>query len=101
MVSNLKPKLFRRNFDRDSDRNYRNFISIPISISIVGIEIEKAIIFCVLNVVTTVHYTINSPLTFRSIFDENISGKVEISALIANLFFIPKSEFQHRNRNQN
>jgi hypothetical protein len=31
----------------------------------------------------TVHCSVNSPLTFRSIFDENISGKVEISVLIA------------------
>jgi hypothetical protein len=75
----------------------------------------------VLNVVTTVNCTVISPLTLWSIFDEKISGKVEISVLIANFGYrnqnsnvkieigieipilksAPKSKFQYRYRNRN
>jgi hypothetical protein len=40
---------------------------------------------------TIVHCTVNSPITFRSIYNENILVKVEISVLIA--------KFWYRNRN--
>jgi hypothetical protein len=83
MVSNFQPKLFRRYFDRNFDRNFdQHELEYRFRFRSSDSKFRIAIL-CVLNVDTTVHCTVNSPLTFRSIFDDNISGKVENLVLIA------------------